>query len=325
MKSLIPFVLLFSLLHGNPFPLHLVNKYPDKSEIRVILLGTGYPKPQIKQFGPSTYIEIGEEKFLFDCGRGAEIRLSQIGRDYTCITKLFLTHLHSDHTVGIPDVWLTGWNNCPRTEPLQVWGPSGTKNMMEHLQKAYEYDIHIRRDIDEKLNPDGVKIITREYSEGLIYDQNDIKITAFEVDHGPVKPAYGFRIDYKDYSVALSGDTKPTENILQHCKNVDLIIHEAICPDWFRNNIPGLSEKQIQAVLDHHTTPEQAGLIFKSISPRLAVYSHIENEPVSKSELMISTRKNYDGPLIVGEDLMTIEIGEKIIVSLEGKNMMIIE
>ena len=305
--------------------MHLINQSPDKSEIRVILLGTGYPMPQIKQFGPSTCIEIGEEKFLFDCGRGAEIRLSQIGRDYTCITKLFLTHLHSDHTVGIPDVWLTGWNNCPRTEPMQVWGPTGTKNMMEHLQKAYEYDIHIRRDIDEKLNPEGAKIITREYNEGVIYYQNDIKITAFEVDHGPVKPAYGFRIDYRDYSIALSGDTRPTENLLKYCKGVDLIIHEAICPDWFRDHRPGFSEKQIQAVVDHHTTPEQAGIIFKSISPRLAVYSHIENEPASKSELMTSTRKNYDGPLIVGEDLMTIEIGEKIIVSLEGKNIMIIK
>ena len=305
--------------------MHLINQSPDKSEIRVILLGTGYPMPQFKQFGPGTLIEIGEEKFLFDCGRGAEIRLSQIGRDYTCITKLFLTHLHSDHTVGIPDVWLTGWNNCPRTEPLQVWGPPGTKNMMEHLQKAFEYDIHIRRDIDEKLNPEGATTITREFTEGVIYDQNDIKITAFEVDHGPVKPAYGFRIDYRDYSIALSGDTRPTENLLKYCKGVDLIIHEAICPDWFRDHKQGFSEKQIQAVVDHHTTPEQAGIIFKSISPRLAVYSHIENEPASKSELMISTRKNYAGPLIVGEDLMTIEIGEKIIVSLEGKNIMIIE
>ena len=327
MKILIKISILLLLL----FPVELFStelyqqSSNSSSEIRVILLGTGYPRPQFKQFGPSTLIEIGDEKFLFDCGRGAEIRLSQIGSEYTCITKLFLTHLHSDHTVGIPDVWLSGWINCPRTKPLHVWGPAGTSNMMEHLQKAYEYDVHMRRDIDEKLNPEGVMIVTREISEGIVYERGDIKITAFEVDHRLVKPAFGFRIDYKDYSIGLSGDTRPTDNLIKYCKGVDLIIHNATSPEWFRKHAPNLSEKQIQAVLDHHTTPEQAGLIFKSISPRLAVYSHIENEPASKAELMLSTRKNYKGFVLVGEDLMAIEIGDKINVSLDGEVILTIE
>jgi ribonuclease Z len=318
-------VLLFLLFPVESFSQDLYYHSSDSDEIRVVLLGTGYPRPQFDQFGPSTLVEIGDEKFLFDCGRGAEIRLSQIGREYTCITKLFLTHLHSDHTVGIPDVWLTGWINCPRTKPLQVWGPAGTSNMMEHLQKAYEYDIHMRRDIDEKLNPEGVIIIAREISEGIVFESGDITVTAFEVEHGPVKPAYGFRIDYRDFSVALSGDTRPTGNLIKYCKGVDLIIHEAVSPEWFRKHAPYLSEEQIQAVLDHHTTPEQAGLIFKSIFPRLAVYSHIENEQSSKSELVTSTRKIYSGPFIVGEDLMAIEIGEKINVLLDGEIILTVE
>ena len=104
----------------------------------------------MSRFGPSILVEAGKEKLLFDCGRGATQRLYQLKIPFNEISMLFLTHLHSDHTVGIPDLWLTGWV-MGRSTPLPVWGPEGTKAMMEHLQQAYAFDIHIRRDVDTKL------------------------------------------------------------------------------------------------------------------------------------------------------------------------------
>ena len=112
--------------------------------LKVTLLGTGNPRPVMSRFGPSILVEAGKEKLLFDCGRGATQRLYQLKIPFTEVTGLFLTHLHSDHTVGIPDLWLTGWV-MGRVAPLPVWGPEGTMAMMEHLQKAYAFDIHIPR------------------------------------------------------------------------------------------------------------------------------------------------------------------------------------
>src|SRR5689334_2363960 len=105
---------------------------------RVTLLGTGSPEPRMDRFGPSILVEAGEKKLLFDCGRGAAQRIGQRGIPFTDIDALFLTHLHSDHTVGIPDLWLTGWARG-RKVPLEVWGPEGTKAMMTHLGEAYQF------------------------------------------------------------------------------------------------------------------------------------------------------------------------------------------
>ncbi len=164
-----------------------------------------------------------------------------------------------------------------------------------------------------------IKVLVEDISEGIILEKDSLKIIAFEVDHHPLKPAFGFRIDYKGYSAAFSGDTRPCENLLMHCKGVDLMVHEGASPDWFRKKAHHHTEQQIQAVLDHHTLPTQAGEIFKKLKPRLAVFSHIENEPEAANELMSKTRQKYSGPVLVGQDLMVIEIGPTITVTLEGK------
>ena len=118
--------------------------------MKVTLLGTGNPRPRIDRFGPSILVEAGKETLLFDCGRGATIRLSQASVPFSSVAALFLTHLHSDHVVGLPDLWLTGWI-MGRHVPLQVWGPTGTVDMLKHLEQAYAFDVHVRRDIDEQI------------------------------------------------------------------------------------------------------------------------------------------------------------------------------
>ncbi len=281
----------------------------DAQSIKVTLLGTGYPQPRIDRFGPSILVEAGGEKLLFDCGRGAAQRLQQIKVPFTEVNALFLTHLHSDHIVGIPDVWLTGWI-LGRRVPFRVWGPAGTKEMMSHLEQAYEFDIHIRRDVDEKFPAQGVAIEAKNIGEGVVYQNNGLKVTAFAVDHGPVKPALGYRIDFAGHSVVLSGDTRYSENLIRFAQGTDVLIHEVIGPDAFRAQAPFLSSAQVQNVVNHHTTPEQAGIVFTRVKPKVAVYSHVV--PGDTTNLVPLTRKTYSGRLEVGEDLMSIEIGNNV-------------
>ncbi|WP_395408296.1 MBL fold metallo-hydrolase [Pseudoduganella sp. UC29_106] len=274
-------------------------------EMRVHLLGTGSPLPETKRFGPSILVEAGGRKFLFDAGRGPMQRLHTLGIPFADVDKLFITHLHSDHTIGIPDLYLTGWLRG-RKSPLHVWGPAGTRNMMEHIAKAFDFDIRIRLD----QNP-GSNVKAADIGPGVVYEQDGVTITAFEVDHGPVHPAYGYRIDYAGRSVVLSGDTKYSEALVQRAKGVDLLVHE----------VAAGSEQQMRTspvvrnVVGIHTTPEDAGRVFSKAAPRMAVYSHIVLFGVTEAELERRTRSTYAGPLMVGEDLMTFEVGQEVTVS----------
>jgi ribonuclease Z len=278
-------------------------------DFKVTLLGTGNPRPVMSRFGPSILVEAGKEKLLFDCGRGATQRLYQLHIPFNDISALFLTHLHSDHTVGIPDLWLTGWV-MGRSIPFPVWGPSGTKAMMEHLQEAYSFDIHIRRDVDTKLPGAGVEVVAKDIDEGVVYNNAGVKVTAFLVDHGEIKPAFGYRIDYGGHSVTLSGDTRPSENLIKFAQGTEVLIHEVIDPEAFGGTASTDTPEQRKKIIEHHTTPEQAGIIFTRVKPKLAVYSHIV--PPDVPEVFPHTRKTYAGPLEVGEDLMSIDIGDKI-------------
>ena len=293
-------------------------------DIRVTLLGTGSPIPSIDRFGPSTLIEAGQEKLLIDCGRGVPVRLWQLHIPLSSLTAVFLTHLHSDHVTGIPDLWLTGWLPPPfgkRTETLRMWGPPGTKEMMANLERAFSWDIQTRI-ADEKLSKEGVAVAAEDIHEGVVYQKNGVKVTAFEVDHGDlIKPALGYRIDYAGRSVVISGDTRPNDNLVRYAKGTDVLIHEvALAPaDQLRRS------EAARRILGHHTTPEEAGKIFTRIKPRLAVYSHIvllTTEPgvsaPTEKDLVAATRTTYGGPLVTGEDLTTIEIGATITTSRFG-------
>jgi ribonuclease Z len=181
--------------------------------LKIVLLGSGMgPRVDLAQFGASTLIEAGEMRLLFDCGRGATLRLTQVGVPIGTINRLFLTHLHSDHVIQIPDLLLTGWAGGGRSVPLEVWGPDGTQEMMRHLQEAFGFDIHMRRDVDEKRPADGIKVLSHDIAEGVVFDEQGVKVTAFLVDHGLLKPALGYRVDYAGHSVVLSGDTRATRS-----------------------------------------------------------------------------------------------------------------
>lgn len=277
--------------------------------IKVTLLGTGSPPPVIERFGPSILVEAGEQKFLFDTGRGALLRLTQANVKYKDIQGVFFTHLHSDHVVGFADLWITGWLTGQRSAPLQVWGPKGTKKMMSHIQKAFEFDIKARIS-DNTGSPAGVLIEFEQIKEGVVFENTGVKITAFEVDHGPVKPAFGYRIDYAGRSVVLSGDTRYSENLIRYSKDVDLLIHEVVSPETLvRMKFPA---DLINTIVRYHTTPEQAGELFSRVKPKMAVFSHIIHPNATEQEIIPATRKAYDGVVVLGKDLMVVEVGEQV-------------
>ncbi len=277
---------------------------------RVTLLGTGAPPPVMNRFGPCTLVEAGAEKFIFDAGRGAMQRLHQLQIPFGEISGIFLTHHHSDHLVGFTDLWLTGWIGRPwgqRKVPLKVWGPEGTKQMMEHLPLAFAVDIKVR---SNSYPPAGIALEATEISEGVVFDKNGVRVTAFKVDHGGEElPAFGYRIDYRNRSAVISGDTTFSENLIEHARGADLIVHEVAT---FAGSAADCTP-QWQRILANHSTPEQAGEVFSRVKPKLAVYTHLLLFGGARAEDLIpATRKNYDGPLAVGEDLMQIDIGDEV-------------
>jgi ribonuclease Z len=293
--------------------------YADDGEIKVTLLGTGSPNPSLERFSMSTLVTAGGQNLLFDAGRGSSIRLWQAGVPIGKLDAVFLTHYHSDHTVGLPDIWLTGWIDTPygrRKQPLRLIGPSGVLPLARGLEAAYADDVTTRV-ADEHLSADAARIDAREFSGNgvAVFEHGGVRVTAFEVDHGDkIKPAYGYRIDYNGHSVLISGDTRRSDNLVKFATGVDLLIHE-VC---MVNEQALASNQGFQAIVAHHVTPADAGAVFTAAKPKLAVYSHLVFLSDTKfprptvGALIEQTRKTYNGPLVVGQDLMAFSVGEEV-------------
>ena len=289
------------------FLLTVTPVFGQTSSIKVTLLGTSGPSLSNDRAEAGTLVQAGAENLLFDCGRGVPERLVQLGLGN--INKVFLTHLHSDHTQGLPILWMGGWNGRG-TNALSLWGPgmdvdqpTGTTGLAAQLMTAYATNTHIRRDLVEHWQPEAITIAAHDISEGVVYQNNGVTVTAFLVDHAPVKPAFGYRVDYAGHSIAISGDTRPSDNLVKFAKGVDLLVHEV----W-----TGAASADIPTST-YHTTPEQAADIFKRAAPRLALYSHFA--PMSGDMTARTRAGGYSGPLQTGSDLTSVDVGEKITVN----------
>ena len=286
---------------------------PPKGTIRVTLLGTGGGPAGggagmiTKRMNATTLVEANGQMMVFDVGRGVVIRLGGLGRGYLAHTdKFFITHLHSDHVTDLPDIFLTGWTQG-RSSPMRVWGPTGTKQMMFHIDKAFDWDLKYRVN-RRRPRPE---IDARDIVEGVIYEEDGVKVTAFQVDHWPPRlgpedrtefPAVGYRVDYNGRSVAVSGDTRFSKNLIKFSKGVDIMIHEV--------HVTRRNDGSRRAA--HHTGPDETGIVFNEVNPKLAVYSHIVWGGGTEEELVAETRKTYKGPLIVGNEMMRFLISDKV-------------
>ena len=314
-RALIPWMLLLSLLL--PVPGHAEGP-PAEPDIRVVLLGTGGgPVIRPNRVGIGTLVLAGDQVLLFDVGRGVPTALRATHMDPGTLTATFLTHLHSDHLVGLPELYLFPWASEGRRTPFRILGPVGTRAMMKHLQEAFAYDIHVRRDIDEHFPGEGIAVDATDIKPGVVYDTDGVKVTAFLVDHAPIEPAYGFRVDYRGHSVVLSGDTRPSPNLVKFATGADLLIHEvgrwkddpALAGDPDAPMPNALTRRQLKVIAEHHTDPVEAGSIFAKARPKLAVFSHYA---MAGDDILPLVRRNYLGRVEVGRDGMVIEIGEEV-------------
>jgi ribonuclease Z len=290
---------------------------PPASSMTVTLLGTGTPNPRVERMGPSILIEAAGKRLLFDVGRATTIRLAQAGIPVASVTAVFLTHLHSDHTVGLPDLWLTGWLPVPpggRSGPLRVSGPRGTRAMMQGLETAYAEDIRMRT-VEEHLPPRGVEVESREFdADGTIFDEDGVRVTAFAVDHGgELKPAFGYRVSYGGRNVVISGDTRFSENLIRHAAGADVLLHEVFAAPPDVRDAPS-----VQFRSTHHSSPTDAARVFERVKPRLAVFTHValapdgQGRPPSLEAVLKEASNVFAGRMEVGEDLMKIIISDAI-------------
>jgi len=290
----------------------------EAAPLNVTLLGTGSPVPSNVRFSQSILVEAGKDKLLFDLGRGVTIRLAQLGIPLRDVTASFLTHFHSDHLVGLPDLWLTGWlptQFASRTKPMTIYGPKGTLAMTRNLSAAFAEDIRTRL-ADEKLPASGIAFDAHDIAgPGLVYEHEGVKVSAFETHHGDlIEFNFGYVIEYDGKKVVISSYTTYDERIAKQAEGADLLLHEVadIDPDLLT------AYPRFKEITAHHTSPEDAGRIFSMARPKLAAFTHIivlkANQPldVPPTEVLARTRTTYDGPLVLGEDLMRFEIEKDV-------------
>jgi len=285
--------------------------------MEVTLLGTGSPVPSATRFGHSTLVQANGLNLVFDAGRGATIRLNQRGVPLGEVDGVFLTHFHSDHINGLSDLWMTGFIPAlgGRQGGFHLYGPKGVEHLAEGLMSTYDLDVSVR-EADGEVDRETTAVVPHEFDgDGIVFEQDGVTVTMFEVEHdanGAIKPAVGYRVDYGESSVLISGDTRPTGNVIKYGTDVDLLLHEVA-------DFPDPTLPVLQTVYSHHTNPQQAGEIFAQTKPAMAAYTHIvrgappQIPNVPLTTIVERTRESYDGPLTVGEDLMTFLIDDTTI------------
>lgn len=291
---------------------------PGTGSIKVTLLGTGTPQLNPRRMSYSTLIEAGDEVLLFDAGRAAMLQAKKSGANLKKLNKLFLTHLHSDHVVGIPDVWLTGFLAPSfRATPMKVWGPKGVDNLTAGLRQAYDFDVNIRIKQYGGKRAAGMEFASTTVHDGYTYESNGVRVTAFEVEHTGPDTAFGYKIEYSGRSVVLSGDTVYNENVIKHAQGVDLLVHQVgYAP---REAIE--QNKMVARIIALHTQPEQVAEILNAAKPKMTVLSHIvvfgpkgpDLSAEGEEKMMDVVRQHYSGPVILGQDLMAFEVGDQVV------------
>lgn len=277
--------------------------------MEVVLLGTGYPRPFPDRAGPSTAVIVNGNYFVVDTGRAVVLRLSALQQPLPNIAAVLITHLHSDHISGLPDLFNTSWV-MGRKNPLELYGPRGTQEMVDGLLKFYAEDIHIRRDLVEQLSPEGAKINVHIVDEGTIYKDTDVTVTAFNVDHRPVEPAFGYKFESAGRTIVISGDTAPSDNLVKFAHGADVLVHEVFMPGYFGDARSvemsrGDTVEVARRLSRYHTDAEQVGKIASSASVKKLVLTHII-PPKDGEKIRDLAAKNFKGEIIIGSDLQQV-------------------
>ena len=294
-------------LAGFPQP----QKTPSAQNTQVVLLGTGTPTPDPERSGPATAIVVNGTPYLIDFGPGVVRRIAAAsqqgvkGLTVVNVRVAFLTHLHSDHTAGYADLILTPWT-VGRSQPLEVYGPKGLKHMTDHILEAYREDIAIRRKDKQAFGvaQQGYNVHAHEIAPGIVYKDTNVTVKAFLVNHGDVPQAFGYRFETADHTIVISGDTAPSQSIIDNCHGCDVLIHEAYSMLTYDAVSPIYQEYRRK----HHTSSREVAEIAEKAKPGLLILYHRANPggvglPNPEQALLDEVRKLYRGRVVIGHDL----------------------
>jgi ribonuclease BN (tRNA processing enzyme) len=276
----------------------------DVPKSQIVFLGTGTPNADPDRSGPGVAIVVGDTPYLIDAGPGIVRRAEAARRKgvealrVPNLEHLFITHLHSDHTLGLPDFIFSPWV-LGRDQPLKVYGPPGTAKMVEHLLAAYEQDIHMRRDGLEGANERGYKVDVYEIKPGEVYRDEKVRVRAFPVKHGSWEEAFGFRFETPDRVIVISGDTAPSEELIENARGCDVLIHEVYSADGFTRRPP----KWQRYHSSFHTSSLELAKIAEQVKPGLLILYHQLFWDVSEEKLLQEVKSAYGGRVESADDL----------------------
>jgi ribonuclease Z len=279
---------------------------------QVVMLGTGTPIPDPDRSGPAVAIVVDTVAYLFDAGAGVVRRAAAAGRNgikpfaatvaggqpSPRFDRLFLTHLHSDHTLGLADAISTPWIQG-RTQPLDVYGPPGTKHLFESILDAYSEDIQERSKAFGATSATGWSAIAHEIAEGIVFKDSRVTVTAFAVPHADWKYAFGYRIQTPDRTIVIGGDDRPNDAIAQQCNGCDVLIHEVYSNGGFAM-VPAVLQAYHSRA---HTSATQLGDIATKAKPKLLVLYHQLFFGSSDETLLSEVRSHFSGHVISAKDL----------------------
>ncbi len=271
---------------------------------QVIVLGTGNPNPDPERSGPAVAIVVNGTSYLVDAGAGVMRRAEQARRggvaalDPGKIGVVFLTHLHSDHTIGLPDVIHTGWIR-DRVGALQLYGPAGTSAMAMHLTEAYAADLENRRTGLQPHTEDGWRVDPHDITAGVVYRDSNITVTAFETPHTNWPRALGYRFDTKDRSIVVSGDTRASDAVVTACNGCDVLVHEVYSAEKFLEQKPEWRTYHAGS----HTSATQLAELAVRARPKLLVLYHQLYWGATDEDLLREIRKGYAGAVVSAKDL----------------------
>ncbi len=275
--------------------------------MKLTLLGTGSPTPNPDRAGPSQHLQLAGASALVDCGNGAARRMVEAGLRPEDLDVIFITHMHSDHTIDLAHMLLTGWI-AYRKKPVKIIGPEYIAEFVKRLLHAFELDIRIRR-LEERVGKDIMHVEVQEVGRGEVIQGDGWRCTAIEVEHGYVKPALGFKFEEDRKTVVISGDTGPSEALIEAARGADILVHELMTamPDRCTKHGPGAENLTVfqRRIAESHTCIHEIGDIAKRAEVGQLVLSHLPPHP---DEALVKDLigREYHGPIDVGRDLLKV-------------------
>ena len=275
--------------------------------MELTLLGTGCPSVDHKRFGPSNLVSTKTAKILVDCGSGITQRLHELKISSADIDALFFTHLHSDHAVDLYQLIISSWHSY-RIKPWKIYGPKGTKIFVKKIMDAWADERKLRIAYESRASAKAFNIQVTEFKSVGTIKIKDLNIKYFEVDHKPVKFAYGFCFTNKNKKLTISGDTRPCENLMKYAQRSDLLLHEVFIEGEILQINKMRTKKTLHNVQSYHTTSTQVGKVAFISKAKKLVLTHFVPTRFNKNNLKKVVKKDFGKDPIIGEDLMTIKV-----------------